>query len=83
MHRPKLLETGMYLMALPDTPDILHRDTLPAELQSVLLDQQLRLTSEAASPSSPYRAENKIVLRKLFSTVRLQSIQGMARAYSN
>ncbi|KAJ9116745.1 hypothetical protein QFC20_000680 [Naganishia adeliensis] len=44
-------------------------DTLPVELQPVLLDQQLRLTSEAASPSSPYYAENKIVLRKLFSTL--------------
>lgn len=45
------------------------RDTLPVELQAVLLDQQLRLTREAASPSSPYYAGNKVVLRKLFSTV--------------
>ncbi|KAJ9120790.1 hypothetical protein QFC22_002724 [Naganishia vaughanmartiniae] len=44
-------------------------DTLPADLHPVVLNQQLRMASEAASPSSPYYRENSIVLRKLFSTL--------------
>ncbi|KAJ9108122.1 hypothetical protein QFC19_002589 [Naganishia cerealis] len=44
-------------------------DTLPTELHPVLLQQQLRLASEAASPTSPHYTENSIVLRKLFSTL--------------
>ena len=45
------------------------RETLPQDLQPVLLQQTLDLTSQAASPDSPYQNENSIVLRKLFSSV--------------
>jgi hypothetical protein len=47
----------------------INRETLPLELQPVLLQQMLNLTSQAASPDSPYKNENSIVLRKLFSSV--------------
>jgi hypothetical protein len=51
--------------------DVALRETLPQDLQPVLLQQTLTLTSRAASPDSPYRNENNIVLRKLFSSVSL------------
>jgi hypothetical protein len=61
-----------------------NRETLPPELQPVLLQQTLDLTSQAASPDSPYKNENSIVLRKLFSSVSYIALfAGFASLFSN
>lgn len=62
----------------------INRETLPTELQPVLLQQMLNLTSQAASPDSPYKNENSIVLRKLFSSVsHAVNLGGSARTFAD
>lgn len=58
-------------------------ETLPEELRPALLSQTLRLTSEAASPASPYAGDNNVVLRKLFSSLASLILRLTPREWPN
>ena len=74
----------LYGLAREMLTSCINRETLPSELQPVLLQQTLNLTSQAASPDSPYKNENSVVLRKLFSSVSYTSgLGGATRTFAD